>query len=108
MINSKYIQVGKWVLTEKLTYGRFGLPKLVTDISKSRVYWKAPHRSKGVIEEWTTGYCSISSVLRVVDSEEIGVAAWHEQIRLSQILEAETGSAQKRFQENMNNFFNTQ
>ena len=98
-------KVGQWILTEKYTFGRFGHPKEVTAVSGQRVYWRFPHRYRGVIEDYSTGYCALKSVLRVVDSEEIGITAYKEQQRLSAIMEAENAASLQTFRDGVNSFF---
>lgn len=97
----KVIKPGDWILTERLTYGRFGHPLQVTSVVGSRIYYTVTSEGEPDREK----YCAAASVLRVVPSRDAGIAAWNEQWRLYEILEAERGAAQARFKAGMNAFF---
>ena len=101
------IEPGVWFLTERMTYGRFGLPKKVIRVSRSRVYYEYPERSRKTkeIEGWVGGYCAVDSILRVVSSEEVGLAAWEYQLKMSAIYEDECKKALTKFHAEMSGFF---
>ena len=101
------IEPGVWFLTERMTYGRFGRPKKVVMVSGSRVYYEYPERSIKTkeIKNWVKGRCLKSSVMRVVSSEEVGLAAWEYQMKMSVIYEDVCKQALTKFQTEMDGFF---
>lgn len=106
-IDPEKLTPGKWILVEKLTYGRFSHPMKIINVSGSRVYWRKPrYRLNGTtVDEWEMGYSAIKSVRHVVATRELGVAAFDEQMRLSKILDQEQRAALARFNAGMESFF---